>query len=70
MRRRTVEFVQEGKYAAQVPVDRIDDESGWGPYLSFEGAQKFDSVRKALREGDIATASKLARVFELLPVSA
>ena len=70
MTRRAVEFVQEGKYAAQVPVDLIDDDGGWGPYLSLEDAQKLDAVRKALREGDIATAGKLARVYELLPISA
>ena len=70
MTRRAVEFVQEGKYAAEVPVDLIDDETGWSPYLSWEDARKLDAVRRALREGDIATARKLARVFELLPASA
>jgi hypothetical protein len=70
MTRRTVEFVQEGKYAAEVPVDLIEDETGWSPYLSMEDARKLDAVRKALRDGDIATASKMARVFELLPASA
>ena len=70
MTRRTVEFVQEGKYAAEVAVDLIEDETGWSPYLSMEDALRLDAVRKALREGDIAAASKMARVFQLLPISA
>lgn len=68
--RRTVEFIQEGKYAAEVSVDLIEEEGGWSPYLSFEDAMKIDAVRLALREGDVAQAARLARVFELLPIPA
>jgi len=70
MTRRVLEFVHEGRYAAEVPVDLIEDETGWSPYLSDGDARKLDTVRKALREGDLDTAAKLARVFELLPISA
>ena len=70
MTRRSVQIVHEGKYAAEVPVELIEDETGWSPYLSYADAQKLDAVRRALREGDVETAGKLARVFELLPVSA
>jgi hypothetical protein len=70
MKRKTVEFVHEGKYAAEVPVELIEEEGGWSPYLSLEDAQKLETVRLALRRGDIAEASKHARVFELTPVAA
>ena len=70
MRRKTVEFVHEGKYAAEVPIELIEEEGGWSPYLSPEDARKLDAVRQALKQGDLRTAAKHSRVFELLPVSA
>ncbi len=65
-----VELVREGKYAAEVSVELIEDEGGWSSYLSLDDARKLDSVRLALRQGDIAEASKYGRVFELMPISA
>jgi hypothetical protein len=70
MTRKTVKPVHEGKYAAEVPIELIDDESGWAPYLSPSDAKKLDDVRRALRSGDLAAAAKIARVFELQPLSA
>jgi hypothetical protein len=70
MKRETVEFVHEGKYAAEVSVVLIEDETGWSPYLSIEDATKLDAVRQALKAGDVASAAKHGRVFELLPISA
>ncbi len=70
MTRRTVELVRVGKYAAEVPVDLIEEEGGWSPYLSFEDAKKVEAVRLALESGDLARAAKLARLFELSPISA
>jgi len=68
MSRKTVEFIHEGKYAAEVPVELIEDETGWSPYLSVDDALKLDAVRLALRRGDVAEAAKYAQVFELTPV--
>jgi hypothetical protein len=70
MTRQTTKLVHEGKYLAQVPVDLIEEEGGWSPYLSHEDAVKLDQVRIALRGGDIATAAKFGKVYELLPLSA
>jgi hypothetical protein len=67
---KTIKPVREGKYAAEVPVELIEEEGGWLPYLSLDDARKLDAVRIALRQGDIATAATYGRVFELLPVSA
>lgn len=70
MKRKAVEFVQAGKYAAEVPVELIDEEGGWSPHLSLKDARKLEAVRLALQKGDIATAGKYGRIFQLLPVSA
>ena len=67
--RKTVELIHEGRYAAQVSVELIEDETGWSPYLSVEDAKKLDAVRLALRRGEIAEAAKHGRVFELKPIS-
>ena len=69
-KRNSVEMVREGKYIAEVPVELIEDDTAWSPYITIEETRKLDAVRLALRDGDIAAAAKYGRVFELLPVSA
>jgi hypothetical protein len=68
-KRKSIELIHEGKYAAEVPVELIEEEGGWSPYLSLDDATKLDTVRLALRQGDIETAAKYGRVFELLPLA-
>jgi len=70
MTRLSKEFIHEGKYAAEVSVELIEDDTAWSPYLSPEDVRKLDSVRLALRRGDLAEAAKFGRVFELTPVAA
>jgi hypothetical protein len=67
--KKSKEFIHVGKYAAEVAVDLIEDETAWSPYLSPSDARKLDTVRLALRRGDIAEAAKHGRVFELTPVA-
>lgn len=69
MIRKAVELIHEGRYAAEVPVELIEDDTGWSPYFSLEDAQKLDAVRLALRRGEIAEAARHGRVFELKPIS-
>jgi hypothetical protein len=69
MKRNTIKIVHEGRYAAEIPVELIEGEGGWSPYLSVKEATKLDLVRTALRAGNVTTAAKYGRVFELLPVS-
>jgi hypothetical protein len=64
--RRHTKFVREGSYAAEVEL--IEEGDGWSPYLSLDDTRKLDAVREALRRGDLAAASRLARVFSLTPV--
>jgi hypothetical protein len=68
--RKTTKFVHEGRYAAEVDIEFLDDEHEWAPFLSMADAKKLDEVRLALRRGDLKAAGKLARVFELTPVAA
>ena len=70
MTRKSKELIHEGKYAAEVPVELIEDDTAWSPYLSADEARKLDTVRLALRRGDIAEAAKYGRVFELTPIVA
>jgi outer membrane biogenesis lipoprotein LolB len=67
--RKSKEFVHEAKYAAEVAVDLIEDDTGWSVPVSRR-ARKLDTVRLALRRSDIAEAAKHGRVFELTPVAA
>ena len=62
-------LVHEGDFVAEVPVELIETEDGWSPYLSVEDAKKLDEVRDALRRGDLKSAAKLGRVFRLTPVN-
>ena len=70
MTRKSKELIHEGKYAAEVPVELIEDDTAWSPYLSLDEARKLDTVRLALRRGDLAEAAKYGRVFELTPIDA
>ena len=66
----TVEYVHEGRYAAEVDVTLIETDSEWSPYYSLDDAEKLEAVRLALRRGDLDAAGKLARVYEMKPVAA
>jgi hypothetical protein len=70
MTRKSVKLIHEGKYAAEVPVELIEDDTAWSPYLTPVDVRKLDAVRLALRRGDLAEAAKHGRVFELTPVAA
>ena len=66
--RETTRLVREGNYVAEVSVDLIEAEGGWSPYLTLDDAYRLDDIRDALRRGDIRTASRMARVYQLTPV--
>ncbi|QCQ21413.1 hypothetical protein FDQ92_03990 [Desulfoglaeba alkanexedens ALDC] len=50
---------------AEVDVELLEDETGWFPYLSVEDSYKLDDVRDALRRGDLDSAAKYGRIYEL-----
>ena len=68
-RKQHTKLIHEGKYVAEIDVELIYSDTGWSPYLSLEDAYKLDDVRDALRQGDIETATRLARIFTLPPVA-
>jgi len=64
-------MIHEGKYVAEVKVELINPEDNdWSPCLSVDDALKLDEIRVALRNGDIATAKKHAKVYSLSEVAA
>jgi hypothetical protein len=70
MRKRCrTKLIHEGRYVAEVEVEVLLTDNEWSPYLSQEDAYKIDDVRKALRKGDIRTASAHAKVYTLSPVA-
>ncbi len=66
--RRHTQLVREGLYVAEVSVELLEGDMSWAPYLSLDDAYKLDDVRDALRRGDVASAARLARVYQLTPV--
>ena len=70
MTRKSIKLIHEGGYAAEVPVELIEDDTAWSPYLSPDDVRKLDAVVRALRRGDVAEAAKHGQVFELRPVAA
>lgn len=68
--KQVTKLIHEGEYAAEVDINLITTDDEWSPYLSLEDAYKLDDVRQALRQGDLETATRLARVFKLTPVAA
>ena len=66
--RETTRLVREGNYVAEVSVDLMEGEGGWSPYLTLDEAYRLDDIRDALRRGDVRTASRMARVYQLTPV--
>jgi hypothetical protein len=68
--RKHIKHIYEGDYVAEVQVQLLDADEGWGPYLSLDEAYKLDRLRVALRENDLATALGLARVYRLTPIQA
>ncbi len=70
MSRKVTRLVHAGKYVAEVTVESIPDDGAWGPYLSLDDALKLERVERALRQGDLKTASQDSKVYELKPVAA
>jgi hypothetical protein len=66
---RSIRLIQEGGYAAEVEVELIPDDGGWGPYLTVSDVQKLEQVRAALRRGDLKSAGLNARIYSLTPIA-
>lgn len=62
-------LVREGNFIAEVEVELLDDGTGWAPYLSAADVRKLDDVRACLSRRDLKAAAKLAKVYELTPIT-
>lgn len=67
--RKKSKYIHEGRYVAEVEVALLEDDTGWSPYLSVSDAYKLDDVRDALRRGDLESAARYGRIYELRPVT-
>jgi predicted transcriptional regulator len=67
--RKRTQLIHEGRYAAEIEITLVDDETSWSPIVTKEDVAKTDRVRLALRRGDVKAAAKEAKVFALLPVA-
>lgn len=65
----TVKHIHEGKFVADVQVTLHYRGAEWDPTIDRPDIEKLDRVQKALRRGDVATAAKEAKVYELLPLA-
>ena len=63
------QIIHEGRFAAEVEVEIINDDSLWSPIVAKEDVFKTDRVRLALRRGDVVAAAKEAKVFEMMPLA-
>lgn len=59
----STKMVCEGEYMAEVEVELIYTDEGWSPCLPLEDAYKLDDVHDALRDGDIKSAARHAKVY-------
>lgn len=69
MKKKQIKLIHVGEYVAEVEVELTITEDEWSPYLSVADAYKLDDVRQALKQEDIATASKFGQVYKLTPVA-
>ena len=69
LRRTLTHLIHDGAYAAQVDIEVVYD-ANWMRTIPESDVRILDTVRLALRAGNITEAAKYGRVFELTPVAA
>lgn len=70
MIRKSTKLIHEHGYAAEVDVELHYSDESWSPTMSMNDARRLETVRLALKRGDLIEAAKYGRVFELTPVVA
>ena len=68
MTEKAIQYFRVGKYAAEVEIDDIFDDTAWSPYVSCDDALKLDRVRTALETNEVASAAREAKVLELTEI--
>ncbi len=62
-------IIREGEYLAEIEITLTYTDEDWSPYLSLEEAEKLDNLRLALQNNDLKTATQLATIYHLTPVT-
>lgn len=62
-------IIRQGEYIAEIEITLTYTDKDWSPYLSLEEAEKLDNLRLALQKNDLKTATQLARIYHLTPVT-
>jgi hypothetical protein len=64
-------YIHVGQYVAEIDVELSEsgNKGEWGPYLSLEDAYRLDDIRELLKSGDVAQASRKARLYTLTPIA-
>ncbi|AFZ48306.1 hypothetical protein Cyast_2359 [Cyanobacterium stanieri PCC 7202] len=62
-------LIRQGEYIAEIDVTPIYSEKHCSSYISLEEAEKLDKLRLALQNNDLKTASQLAHIYRLTPVT-
>ena len=62
-------IIRQGEYLAEIEITLTYTDEDWSPYLSLEEAEKLDNLRLALQNNDLKTATQLARIYHLTPVT-
>ncbi len=68
LHRKSIKRIHESRYAGEVEIDLHSSDDNWSP--TMDDTRTLETVRLALRRGDIAEAAKHERVFKLSPVAA
>ncbi len=66
--RKSTKLIRSREFLAEVDVILEVTGHEWSPYLVPADVERLSRVRRALDAGDVAAASKDARVFRLQPV--
>ena len=62
-------IIRQGEYLAEIEINLTYTDHDWSPYLSLEEAEKLDTLRLALQNKDLKTASRLAKIYHLTPIT-
>lgn len=64
-KRTQTQLLHVGDYMAKLEIELEEEPEAWGPHVAPEALRRVDSVRAALKRGDVEAASKLAEVYEV-----
>jgi len=58
-----------GDVMAEIEVNMTDEPEAWGPHIDPEELDRIDSIREALKSGNLEAAAKEARLYSVKPLA-